>query len=421
MDTAFLGGTYEENWNEQGGWSSVWTNIGVGLIGSAGGEAFDNVNFRKVNTNDVNIEGSSIFSKFFKKAGDLDNTSSGNYFRPAGDLDLGISESVLKKLDEFKRVMNNGTYSDPRVVDLAATTFENAIRSGNPNAELILNRVIDIKNNNPNFNLNIDPAGGCFWSNSRSLLAMAENKINWGDSGTFSHELGHSLFSQVLYENLPNDWIDISARARVYSSNNATLSQVGNELTQQGRMSYVQAKNNYKVDLKAVGYSSIDEYVKAWSNSIEAQMNQYGQVQTIDNLRKQGFNEETLKMLQDPNVSALDVANSYVNSEIRTRSEQIDRIQYGDNCAVSDIIDALYMGTQKDLKGKPINVTYQHGQEYYINSGNPDTFSFHEIIANFTQLKLTGNQASLDKIRTIFGNEFYNTLENTFNSFLIYK
>lgn len=47
MDVFTYGKTWDEAWEEQGGWQSVATNIGIGLIGSAGGEAFDAIKLNK--------------------------------------------------------------------------------------------------------------------------------------------------------------------------------------------------------------------------------------------------------------------------------------------------------------------------------------------------------------------------------------
>lgn len=43
LDSSVTGNTLEESWNSQGGWNSVLTNVGIGLIGSIGGEIFDNI------------------------------------------------------------------------------------------------------------------------------------------------------------------------------------------------------------------------------------------------------------------------------------------------------------------------------------------------------------------------------------------
>ncbi len=47
IDTITSGKTWDQAWEEQGGWQSVLTDIGIGLIGSTGGEVFDGVKLNK--------------------------------------------------------------------------------------------------------------------------------------------------------------------------------------------------------------------------------------------------------------------------------------------------------------------------------------------------------------------------------------
>jgi len=54
MDSVTYGNTWNESWQSQGGWQSVLTSIGVGLISSAGGEVFDNIKINKAIDIDVN-------------------------------------------------------------------------------------------------------------------------------------------------------------------------------------------------------------------------------------------------------------------------------------------------------------------------------------------------------------------------------
>lgn len=58
------GKTWDEAWKEQGGWQSILTNIGIGLIGSVGGEVFDYKTNGKtdgnIKLNDANINADTI-------------------------------------------------------------------------------------------------------------------------------------------------------------------------------------------------------------------------------------------------------------------------------------------------------------------------------------------------------------------------
>lgn len=110
---------------------------------------------------------------------------------------------------------------------------------------------------------------------------------------------------------------------------------------------------------------------------------------------------------------------SETNIEIGEIKHEITRTQYGNDAAMSDIIDAVYMGEGKDLNGDDLKLTYVHGKSFYDSLGADATrAAFNEIQANFTQIKMSGEQESLDKIKATFGEEFYNTLEQTFNEYL---
>lgn len=41
--------------------------------------------------------------------------------------------------------------------------------------------------------------------------------------------------------------------------------------------------------------------------------------------------------------------------------------------------------------------------------------AFHEMIANFTDMKLEGNSQALSELRDVFGDDFYNWLNYAFN------
>lgn len=47
LDSIATGNTIEESWNSQGGWNSVLTSVGIGLIGSTGGEIFDLIQLKR--------------------------------------------------------------------------------------------------------------------------------------------------------------------------------------------------------------------------------------------------------------------------------------------------------------------------------------------------------------------------------------
>ncbi len=112
VDSVASGKTWEQAWEQQGGWSSVLTSVGIGLVGSLGGEAFDVNKIRK----GMNILNNS---KFFD---DLDDVTSRKIKQAlmdsytAGDIEL---EKIINQIDEFKKLDPDAkiAINDPKVFD----------------------------------------------------------------------------------------------------------------------------------------------------------------------------------------------------------------------------------------------------------------------------------------------------------------
>lgn len=103
MDTITYGKTWDQAWEEQGGWQSVLTNIGIGLVGSTGGEIFDGVKLNKASkVLDANHAFDSLDETTAKKVKDalLDD-------HKAGKIDLSkITDKELNNIIKNKTVKN---------------------------------------------------------------------------------------------------------------------------------------------------------------------------------------------------------------------------------------------------------------------------------------------------------------------------
>lgn len=376
LDSLATGNTLEESWAARGGWQSMLTDVGIGFIGSTGGEVFDGIkNARNV----------------AKRTG---------------------------QISDLIDVINTGNVSDPRVMNLMQNSFDDWLGKNNPYAEKLINKLIELKQTYPDLTWEVDANGGSFWSGYQKTLCLGDNQINWGDSGTYAHETGHLLFNLVLGEQLPTDWDNIVAKARVLSSqtNNSQLHRTISSIQNHNSANYSKAMSSFESSVKSAGYKSTNDFVDTWAKSIEDSLNTTGLYDTMQTLRNAGFDEDVIQLLTDPNISPQDVARQYVNTKISVIKESFDRLQDGGtDCAVSDIISSVYEGTRFDLNGNYLDYTYCHSEAYYSSS---KINSFHEIIANFTQLKMSGNTKALNELRNIFGDEFYLALEDTFNKLL---
>jgi len=79
--------------------------------------------------------------------------------------------------------------------------------------------------------------------------------------------------------------------------------------------------------------------------------------------------------------------------------------------ALLDIIDAVYAGELKASNDINLLRLYGHGKEYFSSIQN----QFNEIIANFTDLKVNNQEQELQMLKDLFGDDFHNMLETTFN------
>ena len=104
VDAVTYGKTWDEAWEEQGGWQSVVSNIGIGFIGSAGGEVFDAI---KLNKASKILDNNEIFDN-------LDETTTreikGLLLQEQQSGKIDISKMTKEQLDEAvnKKMLKNG-------------------------------------------------------------------------------------------------------------------------------------------------------------------------------------------------------------------------------------------------------------------------------------------------------------------------
>lgn len=386
---------YSELFDDNGGWSTVLTQASIGSVASLIGEAFS-------------------LRKYFKDSKSPLDRLLGDNNSLKNNREIFIdSNDKLRALTDFKNAMAYGDVSDTELVSLMSDTFSEAIDNGNLEAFEVLTTITELKKSNPALKLVVlNDSTDCYWSRSQSAICIGYVHLEMADSGTLFHELGHSLFDDVLNGELPNNWDIISADARGTSSNNGSLKDAGDLLAEIERKTRKQAKSELEDNLAQMG-KTLKQYEKELALGYESELLKEYSSSFGDNIADKI--ELKLKVMLDANKMAI----VDINDQIKAITERINRTEYGDWCAISDMIDALYKGRQIDSNGKKIRVTYQHGARYYeegaVNS------AFHEIIANFNQLKITGSKQSLVVVKNIFGDEFYDLLEDVFSQFYKYR
>ena len=300
-------------------------------------------------------------------------------------------------------------------MNLLYTTLAQAYNNGNPYALKLTQLVTELKKSNPQISLQALNYNNAYWDIQNKQLCMGPSGIAMGDSGTIMHELGHGLFDMILNGELPKNWDTIVGKSRVISSNNGTLNNFGDILKRKGAELNARAEQEFLNNLEAQG-KTLDSYTRELEKHYSGIFKNTTELLTRK-LKDLGYSEDRINSMINGKVTPSAAAQQQISAEKSLINDKLWRTQEGDYCALSDIVDAVFIGNKKDVYNNDIYLNYQHGKEYYLRCGNSRLYEFHEIIANFTQLKMTGKQHHIKMLRDIFGNDFVDTLEQTFESF----
>ena len=329
---------------------------------------------------------------------------------------IGRNQRQIAALENFLRIIDTGTKSDEKAVNFLFNTFDESISKGNYETQLILEKFIKLKIENPKLHIELDIGNAAYWSWEENKLVIGKLDLEWLATGNMAHELGHCLYDSVLDGDLPENWATIIENAKVFSSNNNNLSQISEEFQIMRTTSYRKAETEYDKFLSSKNLTK-EQYFENLKDAYESYLqNTNLKENLVDYMESNYYSEEIIELLKSENVTAEELAYAEINEQINKTKEKIELTEYSNYCAISDIIDAVYKGVQTDLNGNEFYTPYKHGSEYYEEC--EENLVFHEIIANFTDLKINGNKNALNKIKALFGETFYNILEETYAKFM---
>lgn len=321
------------------------------------------------------------------------------------------SAEKSKILADFKDCFGNDSSHD----DVVAM-FEKMIKTTeNPDELNALANLVEYKKANPNFELTttLDQYHGSFYSPGRRIN-ISQNSITGERRGVAMHETGHFLHDYKLDEALPDNWEDIAAKSRVFSSNKGINARrdffafMNSEFKKSERLAATEFEKSVGI---GTTYKNFGEYFDHMFTENKARLvNSSNRTLTLAEI---GIDDEILKNAPLDDKLIRRITELQIASEKSRIAENLFQDKYSDFAAISDIIDALYEGTGRDLKREGLEVLHKHGRKYYEESRAGG--SFREMIANYTQLKTTGSERSINILRQICGDEFVNTLESTYN------
>ena len=326
------------------------------------------------------------------------------------DLDYGVrtrididKATIDDALATFNSAMTTGEPSNPYVVGTLYKVFKEEMENGNGDALIVIQKLTEMKQKNPEFNMIAITDNSHYSQSDKSLCLNAKQIQNSSARGTSMHELGHALFDIELKSQLPDNWEEIAANAQKYIISDGKFKSISHDLLSEYEGVYYQALD----EIKPPGFNTIDELIDQLTIQNE-QMLKKSPSEITNWLYKQGYDSEIIKQVLNGNCTARDIAKQTVKIAASEMSDTLYRTKYDSNAAISDIIDAVFEGDAQSQK----YLWYGHGRNYYaVRKANAP---FHEIIANFMQLKVTGSDKSLYELKFLLGDELYNVLEDTF-------
>jgi len=345
-------------------------------------------------------------------------------------------------LDTFWYTMFEGEQSDVDVLTMAYySCYEEVIYNKNPEAEKFVKKLIEVKRDKPDFKFTQS-----YWSFGGWTTDELKMYKEWFDQdesykipkGTFFHEMGHILFGYDSKSQLPPDFDEVMEKARIHSTKNgAALNDFAFNARNNLNNDYSQAEAKLIEEIKSKGYNSVEEWKADYAKQIEERIEKYGWEETVkwlefsdyesgtwDQGMHVGIDENWSKMLLDENTSPTEIANEMYNYKYYEYGQNNFNENHHIEGAISDIIDAAYLGDIKDSDGNSIVLSGGHGKGFYDyrreygGEEEAKRAAFDEMMANFTQVKMSGSEKDLETIKVILGDECYNMMEETYNSFL---
>ena len=331
-----------------------------------------------------------------------------------GPIDANYRRQLI---DEFQRLFRNDTGSHSLCYNYYLDFFNN---TENPEAIRILSSLLEAKKANPLFSLttSLDKCNTSFYSPSEGRINITRNVALGKRNGVGMHEAGHFLHDYRMNQLLPNDWDGVVARARAFNSNKGLSARndfVLEALYQKSRFKKLGSDEFFRRIGIMTEWADFDQYFNYMFNQNKINISQTNSIKRY--LNEIGVGESFLKNFDVVKIDddfIRDITTLQIESYKSRVTEDLFYEQFSDYAAISDIIDALYLGTGKDIKNARLGVhnLYTHGKNYYSQNGSH--FAFYEMLANYTQLKTTGSKRSITMLRQICGDELVDRLDRMY-------
>lgn len=344
-----------------------------------------------------------------------------------------IDDDSNDKIEKLKEVFKTGRESDDKALNYVIEAFQYEIGNGNEECKKLLNSLIKAKIENPNFVIRADTDWSVFYtsdSEDGTLLQgvhFNNNTIENKQYNTALHEIGHLLHCQVSdfdfggiewedvvgsYNNLVTDGWDVYVNG-LWSDFNKTEEKVNKEFYESKGMDEATYRDFIINKIKDAKKSSIYNIFKKFNVKADEQHNvRFGNDSKNYNaitkflFNKMGIDETIYAMIDETDITDEELADKYIYDEKR---EKIRDVVLADGVgALMDITDALSEGSFKDKYPTSLG----HGSSYY----NSNLFNIvAEMVANYTDLKTSGNEKAIIRLRQMVGDSLVNKIDAIYN------
>ncbi len=180
------------------------------------------------------------------------------------------------------------------------------------------------------------------------------------------------------------------------------------------------------------------EYMKSLDNDYVTTWHAIADSEEMQNLklelRKEASQKDTDSLINDIyEITGLDASEDELGLKDMTRSKlekayvkrkrenvihylALNESENQGKTAAADLVDSMLQGTgEVNFGDETVELRFGHSEIYFEN----DDYVYKEQMANFTVLKILGHQDVLDKLKDIYGDEWYNYLDNKYQDYAL--
>ncbi len=323
--------------------------------------------------------------------------------------------------DDFKRLWNSLYYtndSDTDGITLLYNSLINSYNSGNIDAYNIANSIRKMKLQNMGLCIKVGNIRSANWNLNHMLIQLDNSYID----SICQHETGHSMYDLIFNGFLPENWENTINNVRDYFTQNNKADEISNMMYNISLNAEDEAKIMFEDYLKNNGLTR-NEYRKKLIKKYKIKFSSYKNILRQSLLDIGYVSKEIDDMIENINYNPRMLAEHEINLQIKKMKDDICRTKYQSLIAISDIVDAVFLGEDVDNSNNYIYLHYKHGRNYYNEVKNINDrlqLALHEIMANYTNIRLNGSLGDIDYLESLFGHEFVLTIEGIFQYIIDY-